>query len=326
MKAVQYQSYGGPEVLRLVDLPKPTPKPKQVLVKVVAASINAADYRIMRADPFLVRLVNGLTRPKKWPTLGSDFAGVIEAVGQEVTGLQVGDRVMGDAFTDGRGSWAEYVCVSEESTVKIPDSISFEDAASIPLAGLTALQALRDIGKLKAHEHVLIQGAGGGVGTLVVQIAKAFGAHVTATCGPNSVSRLRALGADRVIDYTKMETDPFKDQYDVVVAVNGYVPLRTYSAALKPHGRYAMVGGSARQLFEALLLAPVVVRGAGRSGKALTVNDSSRKKDLSQLAELLARGVLRASVVKTYRLSEIRDAVGFVEKGHIPGKVVVQIA
>ena len=188
MKAIVFRRYGGPEVLEYPDVDQPSAGPGQALVRVRATSINAADYRTMRADPFLVRLDNGLRRPKKRPILGSDVAGVVEQVGDGVEGLELGDEVFGDSFHDGMGAFAELVAVREEALVRKPATLSFEEAAAVPLAGVTALQGVRDKGEVQTGTEVLVQGAGGGVGHLIVQIAKAFGAEVTAVCGAGSVT------------------------------------------------------------------------------------------------------------------------------------------
>jgi NADPH:quinone reductase-like Zn-dependent oxidoreductase len=324
MKAIRYDSYGGPEVLQYADIPTPTPESDQVLVRVEAASINAADYRLMRADPFLARFGAGLRRPHKWPVLGSDLAGVVEAVGSEVTDLVVGDRVFGDSFADGRGSFAEFVCVSSSSLAPIPDGLSATEAAAVPLAAMTALQAIRDLGHVEPGQSVFVHGAGGGVGTMAVQIAKAYGADVTAMCGPRSVAVAESAGADRIIDYS-VEHIPASGSYDLVLGVNGYQPLSTYRRLLKDGGRYVTIGGTTRTLMDALLLAKLAFLFSGKKAAILTIDDDKRSTDLQELVGLIKTGQLRPYVDRTFPLDRTADAMRYVETGHVPGKVVLTV-
>lgn len=325
MLAVTYTKYGGPEVLEIVDIPAPVPDDDQVLVQVRAASINAADYRLMRADPGLIRLQAGLRRPTKWPVLGSDFAGVVTAVGRNVRRVDVGDRVFGDSFADGRAAFAEFVCVGAESAVAVPSGTSAVEAASIPLAGITALQAVRDFAEVRSGESVLIHGAGGGVGTMAVQVAKAYGATVTALCGPGSVETVRSCGADEIIDYTTTTPGADGTRYDVILAVNGYRTLSTYRRLLTDDGRYALIGGTGRQLLEALLLARPMFAIGGRSATVVQVADERRQSDLEELSTLLTAGRLRPVVDRTFPMSQVAEAIAYVESGHVPGKVVLTL-
>lgn len=246
MKAITYHRYGGPEVLEYGDVARPTAAEGQVLVRVHATSINAADYRLMRADPFLVRMTKGLRRPRL-PILGVDVAGVIEAVGPGAQRFHVGDEVFGE--TPHGGCFAEYVAVDEDALGAKPEGISFEQAAAVPLAGVTALQGLRDKGEVAAGTAVLVQGAGGGVGTFAVQVATALGATVTAVCGPASADLMADLGADHVIDYTTEDFAASGRRYDVIVGINGHRSLGDYRRCLNPGGRYVMVGGANAQIF-----------------------------------------------------------------------------
>lgn len=323
MKAITHERYGGPEVLDYTDIPTPEPGPEQVLVRVVAASINAADYRLMRADPFLARFGSGLIRPTKWPVLGSDFAGVVEAVGEGVTELAVGDRVFGDSFADGRGSFAEHVCVDQSGAAPIPEGMSTVEAAAVPLAGITALQAVRDLGEVEAGRSVLIHGAGGGVGTMMVQIAKAYGARVTAVCGPGSVEVVRSAGADHIVDYTVDDISETADRFDVILTVNGYQPLAVFRRLLVAGGRLVTVGGSTRQFVNALLFAKLAFLFRNKSADILTIDDDKRADDLRELHGLLSRGQLRPYIDRTFPLDRAAEAIGYVEEGHIPGKVVL---
>src|SRR3990170_4685911 len=250
MKAIVHTKYGPPDVLQLKDVDKPTPKENQILVKVHAASINAGDYRVMRAEPILIRpMVGGLLRPKD-PRFGSDVAGRVEAVGDNVKQFRPGDDVFGCA----KGAFAEYVLARESYLALKPANVTFEQAAAVPVAALTALQGLRDAGGIQPGQEVLIQGASGGVGTFAVQIAKAFGAKVTAVCSTRNLEMARLIGADHVIDYTKEDFTQNGRQYDLILAANGYHPLSAYKRALTPQGIYVMAGGTLAQMFQATLL------------------------------------------------------------------------
>lgn len=325
MKAVTYLQYGGPEVLQYIDIPTPVPGPGQVLVRVEATSINAADYRLMRADPFLARFGSGLLRPSKWPVLGSDFAGVVESVGPDVTELAVGDQVFGDSFSDGRAAFAEYVCVDQSSAVSIPDGLSTIEAAAVPLAAITALQAIRDLGEVATGQSVLIHGAGGGVGTMAVQLAQIYGADVTAVCGPGSAEVVEEAGADRIIDYTVEDFASSAETYDVILGVNGYQHLSTYRRHLREGGRYVTIGGTTRTFLDALLFAKFAFAFSGKSAGILDIDNDKRQGDLRELSELLTAGQLRPFVDRTFALEEAAAAIAYVEGGHVPGKVVLTV-
>src|SRR5262245_52571961 len=238
MKAIMRTQYGSPDVLRLTEVERPVPKEGEVLVKVYAASVNALDWHLMRGKPFLARIGgNGLRRPKD-QRLGVDLAGRVEAIGSKVTQFQVGDAVFGRGF----GSFADYACAREQAVVVKPASLSFEAAAAVPVATHTALEGLRDKGLIQPGQQVLIQGASGGVGTFAVQIAKAFGAEVTAVCSTYTMDQARSLGADHVIDYTREDFTKSKQRqlYDLILGVNGYHSIFAYRRALRPTGRYVM--------------------------------------------------------------------------------------
>jgi len=321
MKAVTYSEYGSPDVLRLAEVAKPVPGDDEVLVKVHAASVNAADWRMMRADPFLVRLYGGLLRPSKFPVLGADIAGQVEAVGSSVSQFKPGDEVFGDVFASGFGGFAEYKCAREDELVAKPASLSFEEAAAAPLAALTALHGLRDAGQVQAGQQVLINGASGGVGTFALQLAKYFGAEVTAVCSTQKAELARELGADHVIDYTQEDFARNGQRYDLILGVNGSRSIFDYRRALKPHGRYAMIGGGGTQLFQALLLGPWLSLAGSR--KMGGVSWKPEQKDLLFLKELLETRKLRLVIDKSYPLEEVRDAIRYVESGHASGKVVI---
>ncbi len=322
MLAIQYHRYGGPEVVQTVDRPIPEPGPNDVLVKVRAASINAADYRLMRADPAVVRLENGFLRPKN-TTLGSDFSGTVEAIGSEVSNVRVGDAVFGDSFPAGRGAFAEFVCVGSDCVASKPDNVTFAEAAASPMCGLVALQALRDLGRVEPGDDVLVQGAGGGVGGFMVQMASVLGARVVAVCSPRSAELARAAGAYRIVDHTTEDFATESARYDVIVGVNGYRRLATYRRCLKPGGRYVMVGGTTAQIFGALLFGWAAFAGSGKTCSVLTIDDSKRSADLGTIREMLADGRLRPTIDRRFSLASTDDALRYVEQGHVSGKVIV---
>ncbi len=322
MKAIIYTQYGSPDNLRLTDVAKPTPKDDQVLVKVHAAAVNSADDRALRGEPFIARLFFGLFKPKN-PILGVDVAGVVEAVGRNVTRLKVGDAVYGDLSGSGAGSFAEYVAAPAKLLAHKPARLSFEEAAAVPMAGVTALQGLRDKGKLRAGEKVVIYGASGGVGAFAIQIGKALGAHVTAVTSTGKLEMARDLGADAVVDYTRDDFAANGAQYDVIAAINGYRPIADYARALRPSGRYVMVGGSDAQIFEATLRGPLMSRG-GKTLGALFAQPNA--DDLAFLGELIEAGVVKPVVERCYPLSETADALRYLGTGHARGKVVIGVA
>ena len=237
MKAIVYTEYGSPDVLHLKDVEKPVPADDEVLVKVHAVSVNAADLHLLRADPFLIRLSSGFLKPKH-TILGSDIAGRVEAVGSNVTQFKPGDEVFGDISACGWGGFAEYVCVRENALVLKPTNLSFEQAAAVPMAAVTALQGIRHAGQIRPGQKALINGASGGVGTFAVQLAKSFGAEVTAVCSTRNLETARSIGADHVIDYTKEDFATNGQQYDLILAANGDRSISDYKRALSPKGVY----------------------------------------------------------------------------------------
>ncbi len=329
MRAVVQDRYGGPEVLRVTPVPRPVAADGQVLVRIRATSVNASDYRLMRADPFVARFASGLRRPTKIPTPGSDLAGDVVAVGPGVTAMEVGDRVFGSRIQGGHGTFAELAAVDADAVVPIPPGWSYADAASVPLAGITALQGIRDRAQVSPGQRVLIHGAGGGVGTMAVQVAVARGAHVTAVCGSGSAALVASLGADEVIDYaaedwlTRVEAGG--ERYDVILGVNGHRPLGHYRRGLVEGGRYVMIGGTNRQIFAALFLGAVRFAFSGRSATVLTVDDDRRPADLVELRELMVAGRIRPVIEATYELADAAEAIAHVERGHVAGKVVITV-
>ncbi len=322
MKAVVYTKYGSPDVLQMKDVEKPVPNDEQVLVQIHAASVNAADWHLLTADIFLVRLMTGMFKPK-YTILGADIAGRVEAVGKKVTQFKPGDEVFGDIFGGGAGGFAEYAAVPERALALKPANLSFEQAAAVPLAAMTALQGLRDSGQIRPGQKVLINGASGGVGTFAVQIAKAFGGEVTAVCSTRNVEMARSLGADYVIDYTKENFTENGQQYDLILAANGYHPIRAYQRALTPTGVYVMAGGKVSQLFEALLLGPRLSKKGGRRLVALSAK--ARQEDLLAVKELLEAGKVAPFIEKRYPLSEAPEAMRYLGAGHARGKIVITV-
>lgn len=323
MKAMIYTQYGTPDVLQFKEVEKPAPKDNEVLIRVHAASLNSYDWRFLTANPFLVRLNGGLFRPRD-PILGVDVAGRVEAVGRNVTQFRPGDAVFGDLSAGHKGAFAEYVCADENALALKPASLSFEDAAAAPMAAVTALQGLRDGGQVRPGKTVLINGASGGVGTYAVQLARLFGAEVTAVCSTRNVEAARALGAQHVIDYTQQDFTQNGQRYDVILAVNGYHPLAHYKRALAAGGIYIMAGGSNAQIFEAILLGPWHARGRKQKMTAFTAKPD--RKDLAYVGELLEAGKLKTVIDRCYPLSETAEALRYLGAGHARGKVVITIA
>jgi len=324
MKAIVYTKYGPPDVLHLKDVKKPAINEDQVLVKVYAASINAGDWHMLTADFFPMRLMGvGLFKPKN-TILGADIAGCVEAVGRSVKQFRPGDAVFGDVFGLGSGSFAEYVSVPESALALMPSNVSFEQAAAIPVAAVTALQGLRDQGHIQPGQKVLVNGASGGVGTFAVQIAKAFGAEVTGVCSTRNLEMARSIGADHVIDYTKEDFTQNGRQYDLILAVNGYHPLSAYKRALTPQGIYVFIGGLPAQTFQSLLLGPFMSKSDGR--KMTSVMKKANQKDLLFIRDLLEDGKIRPVIDECYPLSKTAEAFRYFERGHARGKVVITIA
>lgn len=323
MKAIVCDRYGSPDVLRLEEVERPDPTGDEILVKVVGASVNAGDWHILRADPFLVRLAFGLFRPKL-RVLGSDVAGIVEAVGDSVSKFKAGDAVFGDISSYGFGAFAEYVCAPETAFALKPVSLSFEDAAAVPAAGMTALQALRDKAKVQAGQKVLIHGASGGVGSFAVQLARYLGAEVTAVCSTQNVERVRALGASHVIDYTQEDFARVDGRYDVILSANGTRSILDFRRVLRPGGIFVSTGGSTGQLFQSLLLGPLL----SLAGKVRMTNFlvSPNGEDVGALAELLERGEISPVIDRRYSLEEVPDAIRYLEEGHAQGKVVITVA
>ena len=321
MKAVLYTKYGSPDVLEFKEIAKPVPKDFEVLVNIQATAVNMADVYLMRGNPFPIRFSTGLFKPKR-QILGADIAGQIEAVGSKVKQFKIGDEVFGDLSGAGLGGggFAEFVCAREDALTLKPAQVSFEAAAAVPMAAVTALQGLRDKGQLQPGQKVLIHGASGGVGTFAVQIAKALGAEVTAVCSTQKVELMRSLGADHVIDYIKQDFSKNGQHYDLILAVNGNRSIFDYKRALSPNGIYVLTGGSMRQFSQVMLLGPLLSMGSQKMGNLLT---KPNQKDLAFVKTLLETGKIRPVLDRRYKLKDVPEALRYLEAGHAKGKVVI---
>lgn len=321
MKAILCTKYGPPDVLELKDVEKPVPRQEQVLVKIHAASINTAD--LSYGGALLVRLLAGFSKPKD-PRWGKDIAGQVEVIGHNVTQFKAGDEVFGVC----QGGFAEYGVTRESNLVLKPANITFEEAAAIPVAGITALQGLRDTGHVNAGEKVLICGASGGVGTFAVQIAKSFGADVTAVCSTRNVDQARSIGADHVIDYTKEDFIKNGQQYDLILTVNGYYSIFDYRRSLTPKGRYVQVGGdrshAVNALFQAMLFGPMISRDGGQKLGSMGIARINQP-DLIFLRDLVAARKIVPVIERRYPLSETVAAARYLEGGHAQGKVIITV-
>jgi len=323
MKAIVYTQYGPPDVLQLREVAKPEPRQDQVLVKVRAASANALDYRRFEKLSAMGRLMEEKMLKSVGKTLGADIAGVVEAVGANVTQFQPGDDVFGIA-TGSSGGFAEYASANENHLTLKPANLSFEAAAAVPVAALTALQGLRDKGRLQPGQKVLIVGASGGVGTFAVQIAKSFGAQVTAICSSRNLNMARSIGADHVIDYTKEDFTQNGQMYDLIFTVNGNHPLSAYRRALNPQGIYVCAGGALTQLFQAMFLGSLISKKNGKKMGFMGIAKYSQK-DLVYIKELLESGKVAPVIEKSLPLCEVPVGIRYLADGHAKGKVVFQI-
>jgi NADPH:quinone reductase-like Zn-dependent oxidoreductase len=324
MKAIICTRYGSPDVLQLRKVAKPAPKDDEVLIRVYAASVNARDWRFMRAKPFFIRLVPGGFLQPKNKILGADVAGRVEAIGRYVTQFRSGDEVFGYLpSATGRGTFAEYVCANENAITRKPANLTFEQAAAVPVAAMIALQGLRDNGNIQPGQKVLIQGASGGVGMFAVQIAKAFGAEVTAVCSTRNLDMVRSIGADHVIDYKKEDFTQNGLQYDLILAVNGYHPISDYLRALDPEGIFVVVGGSMVQLLQAASNRRKDSKTGSQEIYIASLVQS--QKDLIFMKELLESGKVAPVIDGCYPLSKAAEALRYFEKVHAKGKVVIAV-
>jgi len=322
MKAIVYTKYGPPEVLQLKEVEKPTPKDNEVLVKVHAASLNAADLDFLRGK-FINRLGWGLLKPKK-KILGSDIAGRIEAVGRNVKEFQPGDEIFVDLFDFGFGAFAEYVSVPENALRLKPASMTFEEAATLPQSAIVALQGLRDKRQIQPGQKVLINGAGGGMGTFAVQIAKSFGAEVTGVDSTSKLDMVRSIGADHVIDYTQEDFTKSGQHYDLILDVAAHHSIFNYKRALSPKGIFALVGGSTGAILQTVFLGPLIsIFGSKKMG--LVMWKPNKKEDMVFMGELFEAGKVVPVIDRRYPLSEFPEALQYLEEGHHQGKIVITV-
>jgi len=324
MQAIVYHRYGSPDVLELQEIPKPTPAESEVLIRIHAASVNPYDWHFLRGHPSFIRLFIGLRNPKS-PRLGADVAGVIELVGSKIQTLKPGDAVFGAA----KGSFAEYACATPSQLALKPSDISFEQAACLPIAGITALQGLRDKAKVQAGQNVLINGAAGGVGTFAVQIAKSYGARVTGVCSTRNIEMVRSIGADEVIDYTREDFARSAQRYDLLFDLVGNRALADCLSVIQPHGTYVSCGGGGPDRTTMDLLAGLLqnaVRSHFVSQKMPGLLAKINSEDLALLASLVQKGTLTPIVDHSSSLRETAEAVRHVESGHVRGKVVIAVA
>ena len=323
MKAIVYRCYGPPDVLKLEDVEQPIAADNEVVAKVRAAGVNPLDWHFMRGTPYLMRFAAGMGRPKS-PRFGVDFAGSIETVGKNVKRFRPGDAVFGGV----KGAFAEYVSVREDGALALkPDNVSFEQAASVPVAAITALQALSDKGSIQTGQKVLINGAAGGVGTFAVQIAKSYGAEVTGVCSTSNVELVRSIGADHVIDYTRADYTLGATRYDLIVDMVGNHSLLDNRRTLRRNGRFVLVGGPDGKWLgplggavKAFFLSSFVSQDMGMLLAKLNSHD------LGVLRDLVQAGKVTPVIDRTFTLSEVTDAIRYLEAGHARGKVVITVA
>ena len=322
MKGIVYCDYGSPDVLKVEDIEKPAPGDDQVLVRVRAASVNPLDWHYMRGTPYFMRLGAGLRKPKV-TRLGVDFAGTVEAVGRNVNRFKPGDEVFGGRT----GAFAQYVLVREDRAVALkPANLTFEQAASVGVAAITALQGLRDKGQIQPGQKVLINGASGGVGTFAVQIAKSFGADVTGVCSTRNVDMVRSIGADHVIDYTKEDFTKSAERYDLILDNVGNHSLLESRRVLNPKGKYIMVGGPAGRWIDPLpraISALVLSRFVSQDIRLFLAD--LNQADLNILRDLMQAGKVTPVIDRRYRLTDVPEAIRYLEQGHARGKVVITL-
>lgn len=319
MKAILYTEYGSPDVLRLTEVEKPIPKDNEILVQIHAASANPLDWHFMRGKPYLIRPTSGLRKPKD-PRLGVDFAGRVEAVGSGVTAFRPGDEVFGSR----RGAFAEYLCTQGKAMALKPANLTFEQAAAIPVAATTALQGLRDKAAVQPGQRVLINGAAGGVGTFAVQLAKVFGAEVTAVCSTRNVDLVRSLGADHVIDYTQENFTQSSQKYDLLYDIIGNQPLTACLRILNAEGKMILAGGSGGPILGPIgrmIRAALLSRFVSQKLDFYIAEDSG--EDLNFMKELIEAEKVKPVIDQCYKLEDVPDAIHYLEQGHARGKVVI---
>lgn len=323
MKAIVQDIYGPASVLRITDVEKPSPKAGEVLIHVIATSLNAPDWRLLTGTPWATRLASGLFKPKN-RIKGGDVSGVVVACGTGVTRFQVGDAVFGDLADAGFGAFADFVSVKEVLLAHKPKTASHLEAAALPLTAVTALQGVRNLGKVSAGTKVLIVGASGGVGSYALQLAKAYGGHVTAVTGPKHLKQAKDLGADAVIDYVATPLMDLTGAYDLIVAINGYQTLDTYKRLLAPRGRFVMIGGSSlKQVTQVTLFGGLLSRKNGPSFQGLLARANA--EDLETIARLIDEKKIKAVIEKEIPFEEIPQGLEALQQGHIGGKIVAWV-
>ena len=321
MKAIVFTQYGPPDGVKLKEVPKPRPRDDELLISVHASSINSWDWEFLSGKPFVNRLMFGLLKPKPGKrTLGADIAGTVEAVGRHVTRFQIGDEVFGDLW-DNWGGFAEYACAQETALEAKPANITFEEAAAVPQAGVLALQGLRKTGQMQPGHKVLINGAGGGVGTFAVQIAKLSGTEVTGVDASHKLNAIRSVGADHVIDYTQKDFTKTGERYDLILDCQGYRSMFEYKRVLRPGGTYAMVGGPLPRILQLLFLN--FCGSLTRESRNLRLVAEGPNKGLADLKELIEAGKLVPMVDRTFGLSEVPEALRYFGEGRHKGKIVI---
>lgn len=329
MKAIVTTCYGSFEKLKLSEIQKPIPKNDEVLIKVFASSVNYNNLIRINGELKLARFMGaGLFKPK-YKIPGNDVAGRVEAIGNDIKQFKVGDEVFGDLCICNHGAFAQYVCVPEKALVLKPTNASYSEAAAAAQSALVALQGLRDNGKIKAGQNVLIYGASGGIGTFAVQIAKSFGANVTAVCSTKNLEMVKSLGADNVIDYTKEDFTKSEKQYDLILATTGYRSIFDYKKALTSNGIYVVTGGTMKgnnamsQIYQVMFLGPWLSMFGKKKMNMLTLQIN--QKDLNFIKDLIEKGKMKAVIDRSYTLSNIVDALKYYELGHARGKVVITV-
>lgn len=325
MKAIVYHEYGSPDVLRLEETEKLRPNDNELLIKVRAASVNPLDWHYIRGTPYILRILGTGLRKPKVARLGVDVAGQVEAVGSNVAQFKPGDEVVGK----GNGAFAEYVCASENEVALKPANLTFEQAAAVPIAALTALQALRDKGKLQPGQRVLINGAAGGVGTFAVQIARSFGADVTGVCSTRNVDMVRSIGADHLIDYTREDFTQGEQRYDLILDLVGNHRLSAFRRVMSRNGTYVLIGGGGPNdgRWIGPLAGPIKALMLSRfvSQKFVLLLASINRDDLTVLKELIESRKVTPIIDRTYPLSDVPEAIRYLEQGHARGKVVITV-
>jgi 2-desacetyl-2-hydroxyethyl bacteriochlorophyllide A dehydrogenase len=321
MKAIVYNDYGTYDVLHLEEVPQPVPGNDEVLVEVYASSVNFANPAMVRGEPKIIRFYGGLKKPK-YRIPGGDIAGCVKAVGSEVQQFKPGDEVYGDLSDGHFGGFAEFVAAPERDLVPKPDNLDFQEAAAVPQAAVVALQGLRKAG-IRQNRSVLVYGASGGIGTFAVQIARAYGADVTGVCSTRNLDLVRSLGADHVIDYTREDFTRSGKQYDIIIATAGYRSIYDYKMALAPKGSYIMTGGSMKQIFQAMMLGPVVTVGGSRRMNNLSAK--ANQEDLRAVTELIEAGIVKPVIDRRYPIAEVAEAFRYYDQGHTRGKIVITV-